>query len=189
MVSDEIWEGYYSARKKAEVMVLPNNLEGKVVVELYSGENGESIGEEVRCRGGRYVSVDCRAKNSEDVHFDRRVKETLKGFSDESADYVVAFSPPWWRMKKEDEFGSILNPVSGVLEVVRESMRVLKREKGSLLCIGWGFSQRDFEYLRNRLGGRVERSWKLEWLEIPETGKNQSGENTGMVMIKPKAGF
>ncbi len=172
---------------KSNLVGLPKNLQGKVVVEFYSGSDKESIGSEVLGRGGRYVSVTLSDDNTHDVSFRGRAGEIVRGFEDNSVDYVVLYGPPWWEgnrdMGRVSRFSSI--GVEQLEEVVVNSMRIIKKENGNFMAMGIGFSRNDFEKARE-IVGKTDPGWMWSWEEVPEMGKDNRGESYGFIKIEYK---
>ncbi|MBP9817829.1 hypothetical protein KBC75_03710 [Candidatus Shapirobacteria bacterium] len=104
---------------------LPEDLNGKVVVELFAGERGESMRDLVGERGGAYVAVDKRVDDRQHVDFRWDVLTALKGFSDESADFIIGFGPLWWGRSDANGYG--IYDLDKTMSVVWEAMRVVKK--------------------------------------------------------------
>ena len=117
-----------------------------------------------------------------DVSFVREALKSLEGFSDDSVDYVVAVGPTWWG---GGVGGADLADVDMVVELVKQSMRVTRKEKGNFVAFGYGFSRSDAEQILGLVGvgGEIEE-WIYEWGESPTLANGDGSE--AMVRIVKK---
>ena len=102
---------------------VPERLNGKKILELFSGDDEHSLQTEIEKRGGTYTSVDL-LQGTGDLSFKVDAAKPLP-FLPDSFDYVLMVSPSVWQRGGID--------ISKVLDVLRHSLPVLKKEPGSFI--------------------------------------------------------
>lgn len=163
---------------------LPDKLDGKVVLELYSGDDELSVVRWVQAHGGRCLTVDSRELHLEPGHSMSKVQAKLEDMESDSVDYVVANGPPWWNGGKETD--SKLDNIDMVIDVLRDSMRVVKNVSGRFVAFGHGFSEADASLIYDKLfDGESINKWIFEYGDSL-IYKGQSNSVGGWVRIVRK---
>lgn len=161
-------------RKRALVEVCGpiETMRGKVILELFSGDEEESLKNIIEEAGGEYHSVDLNSDNGGTRHTKGDAYKEVKRYQKGAFDHVIMKSPLFWAKKENTEGIPTIYKPEKVVELLVDCMVLLKNEKDCSVIVGAdgnSFSEADLDSLNPHL----EKMMSDKGLDIKDWDFNQ----------------
>lgn len=145
-----------------EYLLLPEDLSGKKVLELFSGDREASLYAFVTHAGGDYRSLDLRATDIPG-HTVGRAENVDQFFPAESFDFIVMNGPVVWGRYLSGAEKLLLPTLEKnyaiipekVLAVFQAAMKLLRRQKGNHVSISGGLTTADSTKMHRLIKSKI----------------------------------
>jgi len=172
----------------SERLGLPNDLQDRRVLEIFSGRENESFKRILEKKGASYTSLDLRETIPEGKHV--KADAYRLPFKSDSFDHVVMNGPIFWGRsisKLDRSLGRTWRVRDSTIRRLKEWLRVISKKPGSSVRVSQGFSRVDSDYVKESLGRQIrnfEEDYDLFF--IPTDDMVKPGEFTYALAIIKK---